>query len=50
MQEADDLCDRIGIISDGEMISLDEPDNLKKQYNKDGLEEVYLELVGDKHE
>jgi len=50
MQEADDLCDRIGIISKGEMVALDTPENLKLKYNSNTLEDVYLELMGDNYE
>lgn len=49
MQEADELCDRIGIISGGRLMALDTPEVLKKKYSKVSLEEVYLELVGDDH-
>ena len=48
MQEADDLCDRIGIIDKGLLIDLDTPENLKSKYKKNTLEEVYLQLVGEK--
>lgn len=46
MQEADDLCHRIGLISGGKLVGLDTPTNLKLQSNKATLEEVYLEKVG----
>ena len=49
MYEADELCDRIGILSHGEMIALDTSDNLKKKYGTKGsdssLEEVFLALA-----
>ena len=44
MQEADDLCDRIGIMNRGKIIALDTPEMLKKQYQK-GDEEISLEDV-----
>lgn len=46
MQEAGDLCHRIGLISGGKLVGLDTPKNLKLQSNKATLEEVYLEKVG----
>ncbi len=49
MQEADDLCDRIAIISDGMILAIDRPEELKWQFSKASLEEVYLEMVGDEH-
>jgi ABC-2 type transport system ATP-binding protein len=49
MQEADELCDRIGIIADGQLLDLDTPENLKWRLSKATLEDVYLELVGEDH-
>lgn len=49
MYEADELCDRIAIINQGELLDLDTSLNLKKKYLKDenaSLEEVYIKLVG----
>lgn len=49
MQEADDLCDHIGIMNQGKIIAFDTPENLKKDFGKKGentsLEEVFLSLV-----
>lgn len=49
MQEADDLCDHIGIMNQGKIIAFDTPENLKKYFGKKGentsLEEVFLSLV-----
>lgn len=48
MYEADELCDRIGIMKKGELIALDTPENLKKQYISNlskkevTLEDVYI--------
>lgn len=50
MQEADDLCDRVGIINNGQLQELDKPNKLKDKYNVDSLEEVYLKLVGDNND
>lgn len=49
MYEADELCDRIAIINNGELIALDTSTGLKKHYlddEKASLEEVYLKLIG----
>ena len=49
MHEAEELCDRVGIIADGQLLSLNTPEQLKWELSKNTLEEVYLELVGDTH-
>jgi len=50
MGEAEELCDRIGILLNGELIALDTPDGLKRQYQQDGqlptLEEVFMLATG----
>ena len=50
MQEADDMCDRIGIIAEGELVGLGTPEELKASCGKDTLEAVYLDLVGAQYE
>ena len=45
IEEADMLCDRVGIIKDGKLIALDSPENLKAA-NK---EERVVEVSFDKH-
>lgn len=49
MQEADDLCDNIAILSKGKIVALDSPQQLKKSFGKNGLnstlEEVFINLV-----
>jgi ABC-2 type transport system ATP-binding protein len=47
MQEAE-YCDRIAIIDKGEVIAIDSPANLKKQFGKETIEEVFLKLTGRK--
>ncbi len=51
MVEADELCDRIAIIHNGNIVALDTPANLKKQISNNGhvpsLEEVFLKLTGE---
>jgi ABC-2 type transport system ATP-binding protein len=50
MGEAEELCDRIGIIVNGEIIALDKPDDLKRRYAQNGhlpsLEEVFMAATG----
>ncbi len=50
MGEAEELCDRIGILLDGELIALDTADGLKRQYAAEGesptLEEVFMLATG----
>ncbi len=58
MDEAESLCDRVGIINEGKIISIDTPDNLidkliatgferKKEVKKANLEDVFLNLTGN---
>lgn len=50
MGEAEELCDRIGIMVNGEIIVLDEPDALKRRFQQNGhlpdLEEVFMAATG----
>ena len=49
MEEADRLCDRIGVIDNGELIALGTPHELKSQIGSPEevtLEEVFLRLTG----
>jgi ABC-2 type transport system ATP-binding protein len=46
MEEAEELCDRVGIIDNGKLISLGTPHQLKRQFNAKNLEEVFLQLTG----
>ncbi|MGB3305948.1 MAG: ABC transporter ATP-binding protein [Thermomicrobiales bacterium] len=50
MGEAEELCDRIGILLNGELIALDTPSALKRRYQQDGhepsLEEVFMAATG----
>ncbi len=51
MIEADELCDRIAIIHNGNIVALDTPANLKKKVSDNGhvptLEEVFLKMTGE---
>jgi ABC-2 type transport system ATP-binding protein len=44
MDEAE-YCDRISIMSDGRIVALDTPANLKKQYNAESVEEVFIRIA-----
>jgi ABC-2 type transport system ATP-binding protein len=50
MDEAEALCDRIGIIVDGKIVAIDEPNALKERYRTNGhlpsLEEVFMAVTG----
>jgi ABC-2 type transport system ATP-binding protein len=46
MEEAEELCDRVGIIDNGKLISLGTPQQLKQQFGARNLEEVFLQLTG----
>ncbi len=55
MEEADRLCDRIAIIDEGKIVSLDTPQGLKAKVGSGGdqlpsLEEVFLALTGHRIE
>ena len=44
MDEAE-YCDRISIMSEGKIVALDTPENLKKLYNADTVEEVFIKIA-----
>jgi len=48
MEEADYLCQRVGIIDFGKIVALDTPQNLKNIFKKSTLEDVFLHLTGRK--
>ncbi|MGB9684291.1 MAG: ABC transporter ATP-binding protein [Candidatus Bathyarchaeales archaeon] len=48
MEEAEALCDRVGIIDYGKLIALDTPKNLISKNSVDNLEEVFIKLTGRK--
>jgi ABC-2 type transport system ATP-binding protein len=54
MDEAEALCDRIGIIVDGKIVAIDEPDKLKERYRSNGvvpsLEDVFMAATGKSFE
>ena len=46
MEEAEDLCDRVGIIDHGKLIALGTPKELIAKNSIKNLEEVFIELTG----
>ena len=46
MEEADELCDRVGIIDHGQLIELGSPSELKSKYGDKSLEDVFIQLTG----
>jgi ABC-2 type transport system ATP-binding protein len=44
MDEAE-YCDRISIMSEGRIVALDTPGNLKKEYDADSVEEVFIKIA-----
>ncbi|MBN3032930.1 MAG: ABC transporter ATP-binding protein [Candidatus Saganbacteria bacterium] len=46
MEEAEQLCDRLVVMSRGKIIDFGSPDELKKKHDRPNLEEVYLKLTG----
>lgn len=41
MDEAE-RCDKVGLIIEGQLFALDSPDQLKKQFNVNKIEEVFI--------
>lgn len=48
MEEAEELCDRVGIIDHGKLIALDSPRKLISKNEVKDLEEVFIKLTGRK--
>jgi ABC-2 type transport system ATP-binding protein len=48
LEEAEQLCDRIAFINDGQIVATGTSDDLAAHYGVAGLEDAYLELVGRK--
>lgn len=46
MEEAEELCDRIGIIDHGRLIALGAPQQLMDKFRAKNLEEVFIQLTG----
>jgi ABC-2 type transport system ATP-binding protein len=48
IEEAEFLCDRVGIIDQGKLIEIGQPKELMKKHNTENLEEVFIKLTGRK--
>lgn len=48
IEEAEHLCDRVAFLNHGKLIALDFPQNFCADFNKPSLEDVFIELIGDK--
>jgi len=48
MEEAEHLCDRVGIIDEGRLIELGTPSELIKKYHAKDLEDVFVQRTGKK--
>ncbi|MFW9918444.1 MAG: ABC transporter ATP-binding protein [Candidatus Thorarchaeota archaeon] len=48
MEEAEYLCDRVGIIDEGRLVALGSPQELMEKHNAKDLEEVFIKLTGKK--
>lgn len=46
LEEAEELCEEVGLISGGQIVAQDSVANLKEKFGAGSLEEVYLEVVG----
>jgi ABC-2 type transport system ATP-binding protein len=50
MDEAEELCDRVGIMMDGKILALEEPEELKRRYASNGrvptMEEAFMAATG----
>jgi sodium transport system ATP-binding protein len=49
MSEVEKLCDRIGIIHKGRMVAQGSIEELREQYKDKALEDIFVELAGDKN-
>jgi ABC-2 type transport system ATP-binding protein len=48
MEEAEEICDRVGVIDHGKLIELGTPPSLKSKYAAEDLEDVFIRLTGRK--
>jgi ABC-2 type transport system ATP-binding protein len=48
IEEAEALCDRVGIIDNGKVIALDTPKALLAEHGAENLEEVFIKITGRK--
>jgi ABC-2 type transport system ATP-binding protein len=48
IEEAEQMCDRVGIIDHGKLIALGAPKQLNDKYKEKNLEDVFIQLTGRK--
>jgi ABC-2 type transport system ATP-binding protein len=48
MEEAEELCDRVGVIDHGKLIALGTPKELKERFGAKDLEDVFMQITGRK--
>lgn len=48
MEEAEQMCDRVGIIDHGKLIALGAPKQLNEKFREKNLEDVFIQLTGRK--
>jgi ABC-2 type transport system ATP-binding protein len=48
LEEAETLCEEIALIRGGRIAALDSPENLRRLYDADSLNEVYVKAMGDR--
>jgi ABC-2 type transport system ATP-binding protein len=48
MEEAEALCDRVGIIDEGVLIAVGTPRELMEEHDAADLEQVFIKLTGKK--
>lgn len=49
MSEVEKLCDRIVIIHKGKIFEEGTVEDLKRKYNNENMEDIFMQLVGDRH-
>jgi len=49
LNEAEGLCEQVALIDDGKIIAQNSLDNLLKEYSKDSLEQLFLNLTGKEY-
>jgi len=50
IDEAEELCERVAIIAAGQVVEMGSPKSLVGQHDKKKLEEVFLKVIGRRHE
>ena len=48
MEEADEICDRVGVVDHGRLIELGAPSSVKAKHGAEDLEDVFIALTGRK--